>query len=306
MDDPQRMAQVFVELADTLSADFDVVDLLQTLSDRCVELVGADASGLMLTDQRGGLQLVAATLERARMLELFELQVQEGPCLECFGTGQAITNVVLASAEANRRWPEFTPAAAEAGFGATHALPMRLRGRVIGALNLFTDDQGQQLIQPFNAATVFLIVLSLTAGTILLMWMGELITQRGIGNGISLMIFASIASRIPNGIHAWYTNSDKVFVVIMPFLALGVIAAIVFIQEGQRRIPVQYAKRVIGRRMSGGGQTYLPLRAKNARRSRSRNDSVKIDPGEYGHKHMIRERKERGRWSKNRCRGNKQ
>jgi preprotein translocase subunit SecY len=94
--------------------------------------------------------------------------------------------------------------------------------------------------------------------------MGELITQRGIGNGISLMIFASIVSGLPNGVSAWWTNPDQVFKVIMPFLALGVIAAIVFIQEGQRRIPVQYAKRVIGRRMSGGGQTYLPLRVNMA------------------------------------------
>jgi preprotein translocase subunit SecY len=128
----------------------------------------------------------------------------------------------------------------------------------------FSASAGEKVISKFDTPHVFLIVISLTAGTILLMWMGELITQRGIGNGISLMIFASIASRIPNGIHAWYTNSDKVFVVIMPFLALGVIAAIVFIQEGQRRIPVQYAKRVIGRRMSGGGQTYLPLRVNMA------------------------------------------
>jgi preprotein translocase subunit SecY len=96
------------------------------------------------------------------------------------------------------------------------------------------------------------------------MWMGELITQRGIGNGISLMIFASIVSRLPNGIQAWWTNPDQVFRVLMPFLALAVIASIVFIQEGQRRIPVQYAKRVIGRRMSGGGQTYLPLRVNMA------------------------------------------
>jgi preprotein translocase subunit SecY len=94
--------------------------------------------------------------------------------------------------------------------------------------------------------------------------MGELITQRGIGNGISLMIFASIVSGLPNGIQAWWTNPDQVFKVIMPFMALGVIAAIVFIQEGQRRIPIQYAKRVIGRRMSGGGQTYLPLRVNMA------------------------------------------
>jgi GAF domain-containing protein len=141
VDDAKRMAEVFVELADTLIENFDVVDFLQRLTDRCVELLQADASGLMLTDQRGGLQLMAATLERARVLELFELQVQEGPCLECFNTGEAITNVELAEAEANRRWPVFAPAAMDAGFGATHALPMRLRGRVIGALNLFTDDQ---------------------------------------------------------------------------------------------------------------------------------------------------------------------
>ena len=91
MEESQRLAQVFVELADTLTDNFDVVDFLQRLTDRCVELLGADASGLMMTDQRGGLQLMAATLERARMVELFELQIQEGPCLECFTTRQAIT-----------------------------------------------------------------------------------------------------------------------------------------------------------------------------------------------------------------------
>jgi preprotein translocase subunit SecY len=128
----------------------------------------------------------------------------------------------------------------------------------------FSDSAGQPVITPFNVGTVFLIVLSLTAGTILLMWMGELITQRGIGNGISLMIFASIVSGLPNGINAWWSSDDQVFKVMMPFLALGVIAAIVFIQEGQRRIPVQYAKRVIGRRMTQGGQTYLPLRVNMA------------------------------------------
>jgi preprotein translocase subunit SecY len=128
----------------------------------------------------------------------------------------------------------------------------------------FSAGAGTQVIPKFDAPHVFLIVISLTAGTVLLMWMGELITQRGIGNGISLMIFASIVSRFPQGIHAWWTNSDQVFKVMMPFLALGVVAAVVFIQEGQRRIPIQYAKRVIGRRMSGGGQTYLPLRVNMA------------------------------------------
>src|SRR5690349_24034084 len=128
----------------------------------------------------------------------------------------------------------------------------------------FAPSTGTPVIPNFDTPHVFLIVVSLTAGTVLLMWMGELITQRGIGNGISLMIFASIVSRFPNGVQAWWTNPDQVFKVGMPFLALAVIAAVVFIQEGQRRIPIQYAKRVIGRRMSGGGQTYLPLRVNMA------------------------------------------
>jgi preprotein translocase subunit SecY len=137
----------------------------------------------------------------------------------------------------------------------------------IGYVFLFrslTASAGESVIENFSAPRVFLIVISLTAGCVLIMWMGELITQRGIGNGISLMIFASIVSGLPNGVQAWATSSDPVFKVMMPFIALAVIAAIVFVQEGQRRIPIQYAKRVIGRRMSGGGQTYLPLRVNMA------------------------------------------
>ena len=140
-------------------------------------------------------------------------------------------------------------------------------GQSIGYVFLFRSFQanaGQPVIDPFDAPHVFLIVISLTAGTVLLMWMGELITQRGIGNGISLMIFASIVSGLPHGVKAWWTNQDQVFKVMMPFIALAVIAGIVFIQEGQRRIPIQYAKRVIGRRMTSGGQTYLPLRVNMA------------------------------------------
>jgi preprotein translocase subunit SecY len=140
-------------------------------------------------------------------------------------------------------------------------------GQSVGYVFLFKSfgaSAGSPVVENFNGPTVFMIVISLTAGTILLMWLGELITQRGIGNGISLMIFASIASGIPNGVQSWWTNPDQVFKVMMPFVALAVIAAIVFVQEGQRRIPVQYAKRVIGRRMSGGGQTYLPLRVNMA------------------------------------------
>jgi preprotein translocase subunit SecY len=139
--------------------------------------------------------------------------------------------------------------------------------QAIGYVFLFRSQgntAGAPVIDNFTPGGVILIVVCLTAGCVLLMWFGELITQRGIGNGISLMIFASIVSGLPNGIQAWWTNPDQVFKVMMPFVALGVIAAIVFVQEGQRRIPIQYAKRVIGRRMSAGGQTYLPLRVNMA------------------------------------------
>jgi preprotein translocase subunit SecY len=114
-----------------------------------------------------------------------------------------------------------------------------------------------------NAGRLVLIVLTLTAGTALLMWMGELITKRGIGNGISLLIFASILSTIPAGITAWINGgaTEKLF---LPVIALAVIVAVVFIQEGQRRIPIQYAKRMVGRKMTAGGSTYMPLRVNMA------------------------------------------
>ncbi len=123
---------------------------------------------------------------------------------------------------------------------------------------------GDQILKNFSFGSVFVVVTTLTAGCVLIMWLGELITQRGIGNGISLMIFASIASRLPSGIQSWWESGDQVFKVMMPFICIGVITAVVYIQEGQRRIPVQYAKRVVGRRMTGGGSTYLPLRVNMA------------------------------------------
>jgi preprotein translocase subunit SecY len=137
----------------------------------------------------------------------------------------------------------------------------------IGYVFLFKSLESQAgvtLISNFNLGKVLLIAISLTAGTVFVMWLGEQITQKGIGNGISLMIFASIVSRIPGGLQSWWNNPDQVFKVTMPFIALGVVAAVVFVQEGQRRIPIQYAKRVIGRRMTQGGQTYLPLRVNMA------------------------------------------
>jgi preprotein translocase subunit SecY len=114
-----------------------------------------------------------------------------------------------------------------------------------------------------NAGRLVLIVVTLTAGTTVLMWMGELITKRGIGNGISLLIFASILATAPAGVVAWYNGGpmEKLF---FPLVAIGVVFAVVFIQEGQRRIPIQYAKQMVGRRMTSGGQTYMPLRVNMA------------------------------------------
>ncbi|MGN6372836.1 MAG: preprotein translocase subunit SecY [Solirubrobacteraceae bacterium] len=137
----------------------------------------------------------------------------------------------------------------------------------IGYVFLFHSLQansGESVVKHFDAPHILLIVICLTAGCVLLMWIGELITQRGIGNGISLLIFASIVSRLPSGVSLWWESQDQVFKVMMPFIVLGVVAGIVFVMEGQRRIPIQYAKRVIGRRMSEGGQTYLPLRVNMA------------------------------------------
>ena len=108
-----------------------------------------------------------------------------------------------------------------------------------------------------------LIVITLTAGTTLLMWMGEMITKRGIGNGISLLIFASILASAPQGVTAWYNGGpmEKLF---FPLIAISIVVAVVFIQEGQRRIPIQYAKRMVGRRMTTGDSTYMPLRVNMA------------------------------------------
>jgi preprotein translocase subunit SecY len=114
-----------------------------------------------------------------------------------------------------------------------------------------------------NTGRLVLIIITLTAGTTLLMYMGELITKRGIGNGISLLIFASILTSAPAGVTAWYNGGpmEKLF---FPLIALGIIVAVVFIQEGQRRIPIQYAKRMIGRKMTSGESTYMPLRVNMA------------------------------------------
>ena len=130
----QRLAQVFVELADTLVDDFDVLEFLSMLVERCVELLDVAAAGVVLSDQKGGLRMAAASSEQARVVELFAIQADDGPCPDCVRTGHPVSSANLA-AEVTR-WPRFAPAARAAGFHAAHAVPMRLRRTVIGALNL--------------------------------------------------------------------------------------------------------------------------------------------------------------------------
>jgi GAF domain-containing protein len=133
------LAETFVALADTLVDEFDVVEFLSLLSERCVELFEAEAAGVMLAGAGGTLTLVASSSERMRMIELFELQGNEGPCPDCYRTGDAVAEADLATTE---RWPTFTAEALRVGFRAVSAVPMHLRGQVIGALNLFRNGSG--------------------------------------------------------------------------------------------------------------------------------------------------------------------
>ncbi|MGW0176347.1 GAF and ANTAR domain-containing protein [Rhodococcus sp. NPDC003322] len=135
-----QLLQAFVDMADTLVDDYDVADLLHLLVNHCVNLLGAAAAGLMLSDQRGGLQVLASSTERTRLLELFQLQVDEGPCLEAFGSGETVTAADLSDESA--RWPRFAPEALKQGFRSVHAVPLRLRKQTIGALNLFGTETG--------------------------------------------------------------------------------------------------------------------------------------------------------------------
>ncbi|WP_088283984.1 GAF and ANTAR domain-containing protein [Kineosporia sp. A_224] len=137
---PARLAEVFVEVADTLVDDFDVIEFLQMITTRTSELVAVPAVGLLLDDGRGRLQFMAASDEETRLLELFQIQHNEGPCLDAFTLGTPVVNADLAHAES--RWPTFAPRAAASGFRSVHALPLRLRSTVIGALNLFGTDAG--------------------------------------------------------------------------------------------------------------------------------------------------------------------
>ncbi len=133
-----RLARTFVELADTLVDHFDLVEFLHMLVDRCMELLDVSATGLLLGDSCDRLRVMASSAENIHLLELFQLQNHDGPCLDCYRTGAPVSHPDLSMAA--DRWPLFAPAATASGFRTVHALPMRLRSQIIGALNLFHTD----------------------------------------------------------------------------------------------------------------------------------------------------------------------
>lgn len=137
----ELLAATFVDLADTLVADFDVIEFLHTLATRSVDLLNADAAGIMLADPDGGLHVMASSAESARLLELYELQNNEGPCLDCFRSGRPVARDDLPAMRSS--WPAFTAQLQLLGFRSAQAVPMRLRDETIGALNLFRLEPGR-------------------------------------------------------------------------------------------------------------------------------------------------------------------
>jgi len=145
-----RLLQAFVEAADTLIDDYDISEILHQLAVHCVHLLDAAAAGFMVSDQRGSLQVLASSTERTRLLELFQIQADEGPCLDGFRTGEMVLVPDLAAA--TNRWPTFAPEAIQEGYRSVHAVPMRLRRQTIGALNLFGQQPGPLSEQDLRVA----------------------------------------------------------------------------------------------------------------------------------------------------------
>lgn len=154
------LVRTFVALADNMVHDYDVVDLSTVLSEACVEVLDVTAAGLMLASPDGNLRVMTSSSEEMRLLELFESQADEGPCCDCYRSGQPVVNVDLEATD--RRWPVFAPRALDGGFRAVHALPMRHRARTVGALNLFRASSGALDPDDLAVAQAFADVATIT------------------------------------------------------------------------------------------------------------------------------------------------
>jgi GAF domain-containing protein len=190
-----------VELADNLVDDFDVIDVLTMLSHRCVEAIDVDAAGVMLASPGGELQFIASSSESMKVLELFQIQADEGPCVDCFKSGQAIVNLNLT--ETDNRWPNFTPRALAQGFHSVHSLPMRLRGRTIGALNLFRTVQG-----PMTDEDVVLAQGLADVATIAILQHRTSLDARVLNDQLSHALNSRIIIEQAKGMVSQATNSD--------------------------------------------------------------------------------------------------
>jgi GAF domain-containing protein len=155
----EQLNHAFVRVADTLTDDFDIIDLLHTLLDECTVILDVQAGGLMLADGSGDLQLMASTSERADFVEMMQLYAGAGPCVDCFTTGKAVTVVDISTS--GHPWPAFRTAALERGFLAVHAFPMRLRGQVLGTMNLFGTATGARTKSDSAAAQALADVASI-------------------------------------------------------------------------------------------------------------------------------------------------
>jgi GAF domain-containing protein len=174
-----------VELADNLVDDFDIVELLSTLSERCVDILDIAAAGIMLADADGNLRAMTSSNDAMRVVELFEIQSHEGPCLDSYRSGQPVVNQNLATV--NGRWPRFAPVAVKAGFLAADAIPMRLRGQIIGALNLFRTETGS-----LNADDVAVAQALADLATIAILQNRTTVEQRDI----NAQLTAALSSRV--------------------------------------------------------------------------------------------------------------
>jgi len=181
----QDLLAAFVEFADTFVDDYDVVDFLHRLAERCVELVTVSEAGIMLADRDGTLRYAASSSERMHLIELFELQHDEGPCLDAFRTGIPVHDSM--TEETDTRWPRFAPHARDVGFRSVSALPMRLRTQVIGALNLFST--APELLSPENQQVAQALADVATIG---------ILQERALGDGhvVTSQLEAALQSRV--------------------------------------------------------------------------------------------------------------
>ena len=210
----QQLTKVFVEVADSLIDDFDVIDFLQRLSVRCVELLDVAAVGILLADLQDELHTIAASDEHTRLLELFALQHDEGPCVQCYRSGAARINIDLTDAQVTRAWPQFATRARQTGFVATNAIPLRLRGRVIGTLGLFQTDPA-----PLSAESIALAQALADVATIAILQQRTLERSQVERSQLQYALTSRIILEQVKGILAerWSVSVDEAFAALRAY-----------------------------------------------------------------------------------------